>query len=166
MIDPSFLRDFRQTIDLAAAKLLECSDEDAGRRPAPDKWSRKEILGHLIDSASNNHGRFVRAQIQDDLVFQGYDQDAWVRLQRYQDRRWADLVGLWQVYNHHIANVMETAEPAAVDRPRLRHNLNELAWRPADASQPVTLGYFMRDYVGHMKHHLKQALPQRNLVIG
>lgn len=158
-LDAAFLSDFRQTIDLAASRLLECSDADAARRPAPGQWSRKEILGHLIDSASNNHGRFVRGQLRDDLVFQGYDQDAWVRVQRYEDRRWSDIVGLWQAFNHHLASLMESADSEVLERRRARHNLNERAWQAVSADQPTTLAYFMRDYVGHLKHHLRQALP-------
>jgi hypothetical protein len=158
-MDAAFLDDFRQTVDRAADRLLAVSNDEAAIRPAPGKWSRKEIIGHLIDSASNNHGRFVRAQLQDDLVFAGYDQDVWVRVQRYQDRPWADLVRLWQAHNHQIAHVMETADAHAVNRPRARHNLDELAWQEIPAAQPATLDWFMRDYVGHLKHHLRQAIP-------
>jgi hypothetical protein len=157
-MDSAFLGDFRQTIDGAARRLLELSDADASMRPAPGKWSAKEIIGHLIDSASNNHGRFVRAQLQDDLIFDGYDQDAWVRVEAYQQRPWADLVGFWQAFNHHLAAVMETTEPRALTRLRARHNLDRLAWQTVDATQPTTLEYFMRDYVGHLKHHLRQVL--------
>jgi hypothetical protein len=156
-MDIAFLDDFRQTVDRAADRLLLLSTDEAARRPAPGKWSRKEIIGHLIDSASNNHGRFVRAQLQDDLVFPGYDQEAWVRLQRYQDRPWGNLVRLWQGFNHHIADVMEAADPHALARPRARHNLDQLAWQSVSATEPTTLEYFMRDYVAHLKHHLRQA---------
>jgi len=158
-MDPTFLADFRRSVDRATDRLLTFSDHEAASRPAPGKWSRKEIIGHLIDSASNNHGRFVRALLQDDLIFAGYDQEAWVRVQRYQDRPWTDLVRLWQAFNHHIAGVMETADPHAVTRPRARHNLDQLAWRSVSAMQSTTLEYFMCDYVDHLKHHLGQALP-------
>jgi hypothetical protein len=93
------------------------------------------------------------------MVFSGYDQEAWVRLQRYQDRPWVDLVRLWQSYNHHIAAIMDTADSGALGRPRARHNLHELAWQQVPESEPATLAYFMKDYVGHLKHHLRQALP-------
>jgi hypothetical protein len=158
-MDAAFLANFRDTLDEAAQRLLMVTDAEASVRPAPGKWSKKEIIGHLLDSASNNHGRFVRAQLQDDLVFPGYDQEAWVRVQRYQERRWVDLVRAWHAYNHHIASIMEAAEADALARPRARHNLHELAWQPLPASDPATLDYFMRDYVGHLKHHLAQALP-------
>jgi hypothetical protein len=157
-MDAAFLDDFRQTLDRAAQQLLMFSDADASVHPAAGKWSKKEIIGHLLDSASNNHGRFVRAQLQDDLVFPGYDQDGWVRVQRYQKRRWADLVRAWHAYNHQIANIMEAADEEALTRQRPRHNLHELAWQTVPVSEPATLDYFMRDYVGHLKHHLAQAL--------
>jgi hypothetical protein len=154
----TFIEDFRHTVNRAAERLLEYSEPEAGYAVAPGKWSRKEIVGHLIDSAANNHARFVRAQLQDDLTFIGYDQDAWVRVQRYQDRPWVEIVRLWQAYNLHLAHVMEAADPDSVSRPRVRHNLSELAWEPMDPSQPATLGNFIRDYAGHLNHHLAQAL--------
>ena len=64
-------------------------------------WTKKEILGHLIDSAAINHQRFVRAQFTDDLVFDGYVQDDWVKVQDYQNRDWRELVELWHGYNRH-----------------------------------------------------------------
>jgi len=159
-MDAAFLADFRQTVDRAASRLLLIPDRDASVRSAPGKWSPKEIVGHLIDSASNNHGRFVRAQLQEDLIFEGYDQDAWVRVEAYQDRPWVDLVRLWQAFNHHIAAVMQVAGPQTLTQPRTRHNLDQLAWQAVDTTQPTTLEYFMRDYVGHLKHHLRQVLPE------
>jgi hypothetical protein len=156
-MDAAFLADFRDAVDNAAGRLLTLSTDQAATRPAPGKWSPKEVIGHLIDSATNNHGRFVRAQLQDDLVFDGYEQAEWVRVQDYQNRPWTDLVRLWQALNHHIADIMEGADPEALSRSRARHNLDALAWQPVDRGQPATLEYFMRDYVGHLKHHLRQV---------
>lgn len=148
--------DLRSTLSIESARLLAISENDASRRPAPGKWSPKEIIGHLIDSAANNHARFVRAQLTDDMVFPGYDQEAWVRLQRYNDRPWIDLVSLWQSYNAHIASVIEGISPDRLSLQRSMHNLDEVGWRIIPRDQPATLDYFIRDYVGHMKHHLKQ----------
>jgi hypothetical protein len=136
-MDAAFLADFRHTIDRSAERLLALSDAEAGTRPSPGKWSPKEIVGHLVDSASNNHGRFVRAQLQDDMTFSGYEQDDWVRVQDYQERRWADLVLLWQAFNHHIAHVMAATGAEALAKPRARHNLDELAWQPRCLSLPI-----------------------------
>jgi hypothetical protein len=150
------LDDFRATIAAESIRLMAISDEAAAKPPATGKWSPKEVIGHLIDSASNNHGRFVRAQMSDDLVFPGYDQDAWVKLQRYNKRSWVELITLWRAYNTHLAGVIEAIPQESLSLPRTRHNLDEIAWRTVSRDEPVTLDYFIRDYVAHMKHHLAQ----------
>jgi len=155
-MDPDFLRDFRRTLDKARVNLTSLSDADASRAKAPGKWSPKEIIGHLIDSAANNHARFVRGQAMDDLLFEGYDQNAWVRVQRYNECSWIDLIQLWYAYNGHLADVMERADPDALARPRARHSLDRIAFHPLDPSTPATLAFVMRDYVAHLKHHLNQ----------
>ena len=153
---PDYADDLRTTVDRASASLSAMSDDAAGRRPAPGKWSPKEVIGHLVDSAANNHQRFVRAQFQDDLIFSGYGQDRWVSVQRYQDAPWQDLVSLWRYYNLHIARLMEVTPEEVRLRKRHSHNLDELAWQPVPAGEPATLDYFMRDYVLHLHHHLRQ----------
>lgn len=144
------------TVTEAANRLRRVTDADAARRPGPGKWSAKEIIGHLIDSAANNHQRFVRAQWQDDLVFTGYDQEAWVSSQRYQDAPWAELLTLWEAYNRHLARVMRAVPEAVRLRQHTRHNLDELAWQRVACGQPTSLDDFMRDYVDHLKHHVRQ----------
>ncbi len=152
----SIAEKLRDTVDQAATRLLLVADSEAGRVPAPGKWSKKEIIGHLIDSAANNHARFVRAQSSSDLVFEGYDQEEWVRVQRYRERRWDDLVKLWQLYNQHIASVIDAADEATRVRPRTRHTLDSIAFKVVPAAKPTTLDYLMGDYVDHLEHHLKQ----------
>jgi hypothetical protein len=137
---------------------LLISDEQSRIAPAPGKWSAKEIIGHLIDSAANNHLRFVRAQFTDELIFPGYEQDQWVRLQSYNDRPWVQLLELWRQYNLHLAHVMAAIPEEVRIKARARHNLHQLAWRPVAENGSVTLEYFMRDYVGHLQHHLEQIL--------
>ncbi|MGH7468940.1 MAG: DinB family protein [Longimicrobiales bacterium] len=152
-----YAEELRQIVTDAAAELRLLPEDAAARSPAPGKWSVKEIIGHLIDSASNNHQRFVRAQFRADLRFEGYDQDEWVRTQRYQNAPWADLVGLWELFNLHLARFM-TAVPDDVRlRDRADHNLDRLAWHAVAAHETTTLDYFMRDYVEHLKHHLRQV---------
>jgi hypothetical protein len=99
----------REAVERAVPALLALPDALTANPPAPGKWSPREIVGHLIDSASNNHRRFVLAQQQEDLVFSGYAQDAWVAAQRYQDAPWEELVSLWRQFNLHLARVMEAA---------------------------------------------------------
>ena len=142
----------------AGKPLREISEADSARRPDKGGWSPREILGHLIDSAANNHRRFVLAQSQDDLVFPGYEQESWVRLQRYQDESWASLVTLWEAYNRHLAHVMASAPTAERERPRARHNLQEIGFKELASEQPATLGWLMHDYVDHLRHHLAQIL--------
>jgi len=156
---PSYASELRRAVDEATPRLMELSDAQAKRRPRPGKWSPAEIIGHLIDSASNNHQRFVRAQFQDDLVFPGYDQDAWVLFQAYGDAHWLELVTLWKTFNIQIARIMENSPESVRNALRAKHNLDKLAWQPVPADQPATLDYFMNDYVEHLKHHLRQIFP-------
>ncbi|HEY3045526.1 MAG TPA: DinB family protein, partial [Vicinamibacterales bacterium] len=98
--------ELQQTVEAALVKLCSMSDSDAARPRAPGKWSPKQIVGHLIDSAANNHQRFVRAQQAPALEFPAYEQDHWVGCQHYEDRGWADLTSLWHAYNRHLAHVI------------------------------------------------------------
>lgn len=152
-----FLKEFRQTVASAQERLLAMSAEAAGEEK-PGKWSPKEIVGHLVDSAANNHQRFVRAQFTNDLVCNGYDQEAWVSSQHYQDASWPDLVNLWAGYNMHLLHFISVMPVEILTRVRARHNLDKMAWQAVDKNTPTTLEYFVRDYAGHMRHHLKQIL--------
>lgn len=67
-----------------ATKLRDIDEERASRNPTPGKWSFEDIIGHLVDSAANNHQRFVRMQMLPHLELEGYDCDAWVDRQQYQ----------------------------------------------------------------------------------
>lgn len=153
-----FLDDFRQTIGTANDQLLEISEEQSARPRAEGKWSPREIIGHLIDSASNNHQRFVRAQFTEDLVFDGYEQEGWVRVQNYQGEKWADLVQLWRLYNQHMLHLISLVPEATRMKLRHKHNLHKLASELMREDEPVTLDWFIRDYLDHMKKHLKQIL--------
>ena len=150
----SIAEDLRRTVDEASRTLLALDEEQTQRPPQPGKWCPREVIGHLIDSASNNHGRFVRAQFQDDLVFDGYEQADWVRVQRYRDVSWRELIELWRGLNLHIARVIDCIPAEVRTRPRRRHNLDAIAFKTVDAAQPTTLGYFLQDYVDHLRHHL------------
>src|SRR5262245_2568653 len=138
---PGYVEELRLVVEHATPALLGLSDDASARPRAPGKWSPREVIGHLIDSASNNHQRFVRAQFQDDLVFAGYDQDAWVRLQQYQNAPWPELVALWRAFNLHLAHVMAVLPESYRLRVHHRHNLHELAWQPVPREQPTTLDY-------------------------
>jgi hypothetical protein len=145
-------------IGAAEPALRALPDASTTVRPSPEKWSPREVIGHLVDSASNNHQRFVRARWKDDLIFDPYEQEGWVEAGDYQNAPWLDLVGLFAAFNRQIARVMATTPDEVRLRAHARHNLDRLAWRTVPASQPATLDYFMNDYVDHLEHHLKQVL--------
>jgi hypothetical protein len=130
--------------------LLAAIPPDVARAPtAPGKWSRQQILGHLIDSAGNNQQKFVRLLTANgSLAFAGYAQDAWVDAQHYQLASWDVLVRLWAAFNEHLAHVIEHA-----DERRLEATL------VLDGRAPITLRFAMTDYVAHCRHHLRVVLP-------
>lgn len=139
--------DLEQTLARVQPLLHTISDEDASRRPEPEKWSKKEILGHLLDSASNNHQRFVRAAIQKELTFPGYSQDALVDLQRFNEMEWEFLISFWSGYNSFLAKILRGLPQEAGNVRCVIGN------HPA-----ATLGWIAQDYVAHLKHHLNQIV--------
>lgn len=100
--------DLRSRVDAALVTLRAVDDASAGVSRGPGKWTRKEIRGHLIDSAANNHQRFMRAQLAGSYAGPGYEQEAWVRVQQYGARPWRELVDLWAALNRHLAYAMES----------------------------------------------------------
>lgn len=133
-----------QVVDQALPRLRAISDEDSSARPVPGKWSKKEILGHLIDSAANNHQRFIRLQMVPELTMPGYDQVGWVKANGYQETSWFDVVTLWASYNLHLATVIKNIDPACAGH----------IWHHPEAD--YKLGFLIDDYVVHMLHHLVQ----------
>jgi hypothetical protein len=156
-LSPAGVR-LHRAIDDAMPRLLAISPEDAIQPRAEGKWSRVEIMGHLVDSASNNHQRFVRAADQNHLVFAGYEQDKWVARQQYQTTPWIEVITLWRLYNGHIARVMSAIPRDVRSRLTIRHNLDQIAFHPHPDDEPATLEYLMNDYVDHLEHHLAQVL--------
>lgn len=148
-----FLEDFRETIVGATARLRDITPEQSGRDSA-DGWTRIEILGHLVDSATNNHQRFVRAQFTDDLVFPVYEQDRWVSAQKYRDESWPDLIQLWSSYNLHLLHLASVIPADTLTKSREKHNLDQIAFELVPKNEPATLEYLIRDYVDHLRHHL------------
>lgn len=153
------LETWRDTTERAAAWLRTVPDAAARIPYAPGKWSTKEVVGHSVDSAANNHQRFVRAQWSDDLLCPTYAQDEWVRTQRYLEAPWPELAELFGMYNQHLARVVEFMPPEVLTRPRAKHNLHIVGWQQVSEHDAVTLAWFIRDYVGHLQHHIRQIVP-------
>lgn len=155
-----FLDDFRDTIVSAKARLSNMSEAQSRRKRSPDEWSPVEVLGHLIDSAANNHQRFVRAQFTDDLVFSGYEQEQWVSSQKYRDESWSEVIQLWGSYNLHLLHVVSVIPEDVLTKARTRHTLDQIAFNLVDKNDPATLEYLIRDYLDHLRHHLDQIFAE------
>ena len=151
-----YIRSLGSTTRETAATLRSLPDATVTWRPKVGAWSIKEIIGHLVDSAANNHQRFVRAEQQGDLVFPGYAQDAWVRIQAYDSAPWNEVIALWESYNLHLARVMAAIPAHVRDCKHTRHNFHQIGFREFKADEPVTLDDLMYDYVLHLEHHLAQ----------
>lgn len=139
-----FLRSFQQTLTEAFQKLNSIPPKQANLARAPGKWTRKEILGHLIDSATNNHQRFVRVPMQAGISLPGYQQNEWVKNQHYQDYDWPQLVSFWHLYNLHLLHVIKYVPASSLKNT---FSLN---------GETLELEFVIRDYLRHMKHHLAQ----------
>jgi hypothetical protein len=156
----NWLEDFKETVEGASNRLRSISESQSEQPRAEDHWSAKQIIGHLIDSAANNHARFVLGQLKNDLVFPGYDQNGWVRTNHYQEAAWPQLVELWRSYNLHLHHLMMHADQEKLRTPCTLHTLEEIAFQAVPKAEPVTLEYLMQDYVVHLKHHLAQILTE------
>ena len=139
-----------QLRELIKKASLSLSKISAGRAAEPLKdggWSRKQVLGHIIDSASNNHQRFVRASIQPELVWPNYEQESWVKANGYDAAPWDELVQFWTLYNLHLLRVIS----------RIPEEKTSTVCRLGNES-PMTLAELIASYIKHLEHHLNQIL--------
>ena len=135
-----------EVLESSPDQLLAISEQAASHHPAAGKWSKKQTLGHLIDSAANNHQRFVRLQLEDSLILPAYQQNDWVRSQNYDARDWRELVELWVAYNRHLAHVVRHADPRAAGH----------IWKAPGGD--ASLQFLIEDYLVHLRRHLAQIL--------
>lgn len=125
-------------------RLLALAPHVVRERPSEDRWSISEVIGHLVDSACNNHQRFVRAQSLTSLEFPRYEQNDWVTAANYRQLDWATLVALWCTYNRMLAVLIRNIPVSCLE--------TQCTIAPYD---PCTLGFLVEDYVDHLKHHLE-----------
>jgi len=145
-MDPaSFAHDFRFLIASASNIFCEMDNADWTQSRGEGRWTRLQILGHLIDSAINNHQRIVRALAQDSVAFPGYDQNAMVEVQQYGAGPSQLLIGLWESLNFALARVVSITPESKLTVPIT-----------VGSNAPVSLEYLIEDYVRHMQHHLRQ----------
>ena len=137
----------RELITKASPALSSIADDRAAVPMKDGGWSRKQLLGHIIDSASNNHQRFVRASIQPELVWPNYEQESWVATQGYDAAPWSELVQFWTLYNMHLLRVIS----------RIPEEKTSTTCRIGNES-PMTLAELIASYIKHLEHHLDQIL--------
>jgi DinB superfamily len=132
-------------VEAAEPRLRQISERGSIQPILPGGWSRKQVVGHLIDSTSNNHQQFVRAVLQTSLDFPSYDPSGSVRVQAVQGADWKLLVSLWAAYNRYLAHVIAQL-PASKSKTACR----------IGSSGAVTLEFLVTDYLTHLVHHLRQ----------
>ncbi len=131
-------------LDTIPAALDNIPDVEFSHKPAPGKWSKKEILGHLVDSAANNHQRFIRARYEE-VPFIVYDQDQWNALNYYHQTDKKELIAFWTLYNRHLVHLVKHIPAHELDK---ECHTGKIA--------PVTLAWLIPDYLRHLEHHLLQ----------
>jgi hypothetical protein len=134
-------------VDEWALKLSRLSESTISQNRNNQNRTIKQIPGHLVDSASNNHQRIVRLQYNKQLDFPDYrqDNDRWIAIQNYQNANWKDLIDLWRLYNHHMVHVIDH-----VDEKCLSHT-----WKDFEGTT-VTLQSMIEYYPVHLKLHLDE----------
>ena len=138
--------ELNSAVDAFYQKYKDLNNDITSKRIGADNWTLKEIIGHLIDSACNNHQRFVRLQIVDELIFPGFGKynSKWIQIAGYNEMNFSDLMLLWKQYNILIDNIIKV-----VDESKLEHR-----WKNPEGDKK-TLSDLMIDYVRHLKDHLQ-----------
>lgn len=143
-------RELHSIVQMYLPQLNALTKEAFLAKPLPNKWSKSEVLGHLIDSAQNNLRRFICAQYESEPPQILYNQDFWVGINDYQSMSKSDLIQLWRLINERICAVCEATSDNKYENlcntGRERQELHTIAWLAAD-------------YVKHLKHHLNQIFP-------
>ena len=134
--------EIESVIESWRGKLLELDANSIHVKPEPDRWSISEVIGHLVDSACNNHQRFVRAQHCTELVFPKYEQNEWVAAANYRLCDWESLIQLWYHYNRQIAVLIRSIPESKLSTPCT-----------ITPYETCTLGFLVTDYLDHLNHH-------------
>jgi hypothetical protein len=140
----SIADELEKIIDDSTPSLKEITGEQFSLKESPGKWSKKEILGHLIDSAQNNIRRFVVAQYEETPKIT-YNQDKWVAISDYQLYKTDNLINLWILLNKHVCQILRNISP-------------EMAQRESETEAVHTIEWLAQDYNKHLLHHLHQVL--------
>jgi hypothetical protein len=142
--------ELKSVVEDFAKRFSKISDQEFSAKPLANKWSKKEVVGHLIDSAQNNLRRFIVSQYETTPPKITYEQDFWVIANGYQQMSSADVIALWKLMNERIVAVL-TNMP--------EKNFNRNADTGKQEAQLHTLEFLAEDYVKHLKHHINQVIP-------
>ena len=144
------IQELQQIINDYAVKISAIPEKEFAAKPLPNKWSKKEVLGHLIDSGQNNLRRFICGQYELSPPHIVYEQDFWVQANGYANANKGDIIQLWQLINERICIVLDTMPST---------NYSKTCNTSKEPSQLHSLEWLAEDYVKHMKHHLNQIIP-------
>ncbi len=142
----------------ATNEIQAIPEEQMSKKPAENKWSKREILGHLIDSAYNNHRRFIKATTQDHLIFEGYDQDAWVNINNYQNRTTAEVIHLWRETNLNLCFMLPKLSDDLLLKKTTQHHFHTMCMQLLPVGEASNLAYLIWDYIFHQEYHLNQII--------
>lgn len=134
-------------IDTWEQQLIDLPVDKISNRRNKQNRTIKQILGHLIDSAANNHQRMVRLQYTAKLQFPDYqqDNDLWIALQDYENADWFTLIQLWKYYNLHMIQVIKSVDMSKLDN----------SWQSFEGAT-VTLRQMIEVYLGHIELHFNE----------
>lgn len=142
--------ELRELVAAYSLRIGNITEDEFSAKPNSLKWSKKEVLGHLIDSAQNNLRRFICGQYETTPPKIRYDQNFWVNANAYQQFSKEEVITLWKLVNEQIAHVLTN-----MPQENYTHTCDTGAEKP----ELKTLEFLAVDYIPHMKHHLNQIIP-------
>ena len=142
-----FIKEWKELIESSAINFKSINEELASLKRSPDKWSKKQVLGHLCDSAINNYMRIMNLMITNgNCILQAYAQNEWVINGAYQNRKWNSIIYLWTTLNYSFISLVENAP---------KESWHLFGTYKGD---PQSFEFLVTDYVEHMKHHFNQII--------
>jgi hypothetical protein len=163
---PTYAAILKNVIDKSYNALKALPLANLNAKPNPERWSKKELIGHLVDSAYNNHQRFLRAESQGNLIFWTYAQDEWVIKNQYQNRNAQEIIELWYRTNQHLCSLVDGLSDEILHKQTNEHNFHRICMKRIEEHDFTSLGYLIWDYIFHLEHHLSQLLADYEKELG
>ncbi|MEZ4771909.1 MAG: DinB family protein [Bacteroidia bacterium] len=156
----NYIAEYDALIETAGEMMGFIPDSISAKKPAPGKWSPREIVGHLIDSATHNHHRIIIVLCGNGQLCElsGYNQDEWVRVNAYQNTQWRALIQFWKSYNQHLCRLIKSLPEETRQKQNIRLLYPLMDSQTLPEGGLISLDCLMEDYVIHLKHHLRQIV--------